>query len=191
MRARLLISLTVLAAAGCSPPAPPASNATAAQPVAAASAPADVHSRAVVVDAHDDTTQRLFFEKSFDIGERHANGNIDVPRMREGGLDALFLSIWIPSEVTGPIAVKRAMQLIDSVHEAVRRHPNDLVLATTASDIRRATADKKIAALMGMEGGSSIGARLSRTPTCHGSRPERRVACDGRVSGTWLIASAA
>ena len=48
------------------------------------------------------------------------------------------------------------MQLIDSVHEAVRRHPNDLVLATTAADIRRAASEKKIAALMGMEGGHMI-----------------------------------
>ena len=52
--------------------------------------------------------------------------------------------------------MKRALQLIDSVHEAVRTHPNDLVLATTAADIRRAAAEKKIAALMGMEGGHMI-----------------------------------
>ena len=87
---------------------------------------------------------------------RHRDGNIDIPRMRDGGLDALFFSIWVPSDVTGPIAVKRALQLIDSVHEAVRTHPNDLVLATTAADIRTAVAEKKIAALMGMEGGHMI-----------------------------------
>ena len=98
----------------------------------------------------------MFFDKTFDLGARHPNGNIDIPRMRDGGLDALFFSIWVPSSVTGPIAVKRALQLIDSVHEAVRRHPNDLVLATTAADIRRAASEKKIAALMGMEGGHMI-----------------------------------
>ena len=157
LRERLPIVLTVLVAAGCSQPSPPATNAAAAQPAATApSTPADVHTRAIVVDSHDDTTQRLLFDKSFNIGERHSNGNIDVPRMREGGLDALFFSIWIPSDVTGPTAVKRALQLIDSVHEAVRTHPNDLVLATTAADIRKAAADKKIAALMGMEGGHMI-----------------------------------
>ena len=118
--------------------------------------PAAVHERAIVIDTHDDTTQRLLSDKKFDIGVRQANGNIDIPRMREGGLDALFFSIWVPSDVTGPIAVKRAMQLIDSVHEAVRSHPNDLMLATTAADIRRAASEKKIAALMGMEGGHMI-----------------------------------
>jgi len=115
-----------------------------------------VHDAAIVIDSHDDTTQRLLFEKNFDIGARHQNGNIDVPRMREGGLDALFFSIWVPSDVTGPPAVKRAMDLIDAVHEAVRTHPKDLVLATTAADIRKAAADHKIAALMGMEGGHMI-----------------------------------
>ena len=112
--------------------------------------------QAIVVDSHDDTTQRLLFDKTFDIGARHPDGNIDIPRMREGGLDALFFSIWVPSDVVGPMAVKRALQLIDSVHEAVRLHPNDLVLATTAAEVRKAAADGKIAALMGMEGGHMI-----------------------------------
>jgi membrane dipeptidase len=115
-----------------------------------------IHRRAIVVDTHDDTPQRLLFDKTFDIGRRHDNGSIDVPRMREGGLDALFFSIFVPGDVTGPRAVRRAMALIDSVHEAVRRHPTDLVLATTAADIRRAAAAGKIAALMGMEGGHMI-----------------------------------
>src|SRR5581483_1557957 len=65
-----------------------------------------VHDGAIVIDSHDDTTQRLLSEKGFDIGARHANGNIDIPRMREGGLDALFFSIWVPSDITGPPAVK-------------------------------------------------------------------------------------
>jgi len=115
-----------------------------------------LHERAIVVDSHDDTTQRLLFDKNFDIAKRNKDGNIDIPRMREGGLDALFFSIWVPSEVTGPPAVKRAFDLIDCVREAVRLHPNDLALATTAAEIRKAAAEHKIAALMGMEGGHMI-----------------------------------
>jgi membrane dipeptidase len=115
-----------------------------------------LHDRAIVVDSHDDTTQRLIFDKAFDIGKRNPNGNIDIPRMRQGGLDALFFSIWVPSEVTGPTAVKRALDQIDAVREAVRTHPHDLMLATTAADVRKAAADHKIAALMGMEGGHMI-----------------------------------
>src|SRR5213592_866809 len=106
-----------------------------------------LHDHAIVIDSHDDTTQRMLFDKTFDITVRHKDGNIDLPRMREGGLDALFFSIWVPSDITGPPAVKRALDLIDSVHKAAKAHPADLMLATTAADIRRAAAGHKIAAL--------------------------------------------
>src|SRR5256886_3120839 len=115
-----------------------------------------IHERAIVIDTHGDTPQRLLFDKNFNIGTRNKLGHVDIPRMRDGGLDALFFSIWVPSDVTGPPAVKRSLDLIDSVREAVRTHPNDLLLATTAADIRRAAAEHKIAALMGMEGGHMI-----------------------------------
>jgi len=115
-----------------------------------------IHDSAIVIDTHDDTTQRLVGDKTFNIGSRNKTGSIDIPRMREGGLDAIFFSIWMAGDVTGPIAVKRALEQIDAVREAVRTHPNDLVLATTAGDIRRAAAEKKIAALMGVEGGHMI-----------------------------------
>jgi len=115
-----------------------------------------LHGRAVVVDTHDDTTQRLISDKTFDIGARNADGSIDIPRMRDGGLDAIFFSIWITGDVTGSTAVRRALQQIDAVREAVRAHPRDLVLATTAADIRGAAASGKIAALMGVEGGHMI-----------------------------------
>jgi membrane dipeptidase len=115
-----------------------------------------LHDRAIVVDSHDDTTQRLLSDKTFDIGVRQKNGNVDIPRMREGGLDGLFFSIWVPADVTGMPAVKTANALIDSVHKAVKAHPNDLLLATTAADVRRAASEHKIAALMGMEGGHMI-----------------------------------
>jgi membrane dipeptidase len=115
-----------------------------------------LHDRAIVVDTHADTTQRLIFDPKFDIGVRNQDGNIDVPRMKEGGLDALFFSIWVPSDVTGPIAVKKAFDQIDAVREVARLHPNDFVLATTAADVRKAAAEHKAAALMGMEGGHMI-----------------------------------
>ena len=114
-----------------------------------------IHFSSIVVDTHDDTTQRLVDEK-FDLGRRDARGHIDIPRMKEGGMDAIFFSIWMPSSITGPEAVKRAFDQIDAVREQVRRHPDDLVLATTAEEVRRAYAQHKIAALMGMEGGHMI-----------------------------------
>ncbi len=114
-----------------------------------------LHFGAIVLDTHADTPQRFLFER-FDLGHRDTEGHIDIPRMREGGLNAVFFSIWSPSSMTGPRGVKRALALIDSVREQVRRHPQDLALATTAEEVRRAHAQGKIAVLMGMEGGHMI-----------------------------------
>jgi membrane dipeptidase len=111
-----------------------------------------LHFSSIVIDTHDDTTQRLLDPK-FDISVRRTDGNVDVPRMREGGLSAIFFSIWISGKIMGPEAVKQALDQIDAVREVVRKHPNDLVLATSAADIREAKKQNKIAALMGVEGG--------------------------------------
>jgi membrane dipeptidase len=114
-----------------------------------------LHFSAIVVDTHDDTTQR-FLDGKFDLGRRDAAGSIDIPRMKEGNLGGIFFSIWIPSKVTGPEAVKRAIVQIDAVREQVRRHPKDLALATTAAEVREARKQGKIAVLMGVEGGHMI-----------------------------------
>jgi len=119
-----------------------------------------LHFSSIVVDTHDDTTQR-FLDNKFDLGPRDSNGSIDIPRMKEGGLGAIFFSIWMPSKVTGPEAVKRALVQIDAVREQIRKHPTDLVLATTAAEIRAAHKQGKIAALMGVEGGHMIASDLA------------------------------
>jgi membrane dipeptidase len=119
-----------------------------------------LHTTSIVIDTHDDTTQRLLDPK-FDLSVRHNDGNIDIPRMREGGLDAIFFSIWIPSKILGPEAVKKALDQIDAVRETVRKNSNDLVLATSAADIREAKKQHKIAVLMGVEGGHMMGNDLS------------------------------
>jgi membrane dipeptidase len=118
-----------------------------------------LHFSSIVIDTHDDTTQR-FFDAGFDLGARNALGSIDIPRMKEGGLGAIFFSIWIPSKTTGQEAVKRALAQIDAVHEQVRKHSSDLMLVTTAEGIREAHKQGKIAALIGVEGGHMIASDL-------------------------------
>jgi membrane dipeptidase len=118
-----------------------------------------LHFSSIVVDTHDDTTQR-FLDGKFDLGARNSAGSIDIPRMREGGLGAIFFSIWIPSKITGTEAVNRALAQIEAVREQVRTHPKDLALATTAAEVREAHKQAKIAALMGVEGGHMINSDL-------------------------------
>jgi membrane dipeptidase len=111
--------------------------------------------RGISVDTHDDTPQRMLWE-DFDLGHRDAAGNIDIPRMREGKLNAIFMSIWTPGTLPAPEASKRALRQIELVRAQVEKHPADLMLATTAADIRLARQQGKIAVLMGMEGGHMI-----------------------------------
>jgi membrane dipeptidase len=115
----------------------------------------DLHFSSIVIDTHDDTTQRLLDPK-FDLGMRHDDGGIDIPRMREGGLNAIFFSIYVPGTVTGPTAVRRALEQIAAVRAVTVKYPHDLVLCTTAGEIRSAKVQKKIAVLMGVEGGHMI-----------------------------------
>ena len=110
-----------------------------------------VHFRSLVIDTHTDTTQRFIFD-DFDIGERHADGSVDLPRMREGGIGAIFFAVWMPSTVTGQTAVERAFQQMEAIQQQVARHPGDLAKARTASDIRRAREAGKIAVLTAIEG---------------------------------------
>jgi len=115
-----------------------------------------LHFSSIVLDTHDDTTQR-FFTKDFDIGERNPDGHIDIPRMREGGMNAIFFSIWIDGRTMGPPAIQQALDQIDAVHENISKYSKDLVLCRTAAEVRRAHAEGKIAALIGVEGCHMIG----------------------------------
>jgi membrane dipeptidase len=115
-----------------------------------------LHFSSIVLDTHDDTTQR-FFSKDYDLGKRNPTGHVDIPRMREGGMNAIFFSIWIDGRIMGPPAVEKALDQIDAVYQNVKKNPKDLVLARTAEEVRRAHAEGKIAALMGVEGGHMIG----------------------------------
>jgi len=115
-----------------------------------------LHFSSIVLDTHDDTTQR-FFSKTYDLAKRNSDGHIDIPRMKEGGMNAIFFSIWIDGRIMGPPAIQKALDQIDAVHENVRRNSKDMVFCRTADDIRRAHKEGKIAALIGVEGGHMIG----------------------------------
>src|SRR5580704_5178351 len=115
-----------------------------------------LHFSYIVLDTHDDTTQN-FFDKDFDLGKRNATGHVDIPRMREGGMNAIFFSIWIDGRIMGPLAVQKALDQIDAVRQNVKLHSKEMVLARTADEVRRAHEQGKIAVLMGIEGGHMLG----------------------------------
>jgi membrane dipeptidase len=116
---------------------------------------ARVHRGSVVIDTHTDTTPS-FENPEWDFAAHHGTGHVDIPRLREGGYDAIFWAIYMGRTPGDGKAIKTALRRIDSVHQIVARYPDDLTLATTVRDIRLAKLDGKIACLMGIEGGHII-----------------------------------
>ena len=124
--------------------------------------PLEIHRRAIAIDMHADTAQRLV-DEHVDLEKLLPDGHFDAVRAKEGGLDAQFFSIWVEPELFGgggPRAVKRADDQIAAVRALAEKHPETWGLATSAADVRRVVGDGKIAALLGLEGGYAIDERL-------------------------------
>ena len=121
-----------------------------------------IHRRAIAIDMHADTPQRLLDER-VDLAQRLPDGHFDSVRAREGGLDAQFFSIWVEPQLFGgggPSAMKRADDQIAAVRALAERHPETWQFATTAADIRRIASEEKLAALTGLEGGYAIDEKI-------------------------------
>jgi membrane dipeptidase len=116
-----------------------------------------IHRRAIVIDTHNDITTPMTND-DYDLGgEPPTPYRTSIARMKQGGLTAEFFSLYVkPWYVEHGGAARRTLDMIDSVYRAIERHPRDLMLATSAADIRRAKRMNKIAALMGIEGGHAI-----------------------------------
>jgi len=139
-------------------PAAPSSRTVNQQPSDADS----IHRRAIAIDMHADTTQRLVDEK-VDLTQRLSDGHFDSVRARKGGLDAQFFSIWVEPQLFGSggaSAMKRADDQIAAVHALAEKHPDVWQFAVSAADIRRIAAEGKLAALTGIEGGYPIDDRV-------------------------------
>lgn len=143
-----------------------------------------IHQRAIVVDMHADTAQRLV-DESVDLEQRLTDGHLDAVRAKEGGLDAQFFSIWVEPDLfggDGPSAMKRADIQIEAVKNLAAKHPETWELATTAEDVRRTAKDGKIAALMGLEGGYALDNRIENV--------ERYYKMGVRyMSGAWSVST--
>src|SRR5579864_7195433 len=116
-----------------------------------------IHNSAIVIDTHADTPQR-FLDEGFDIGSTDPNdvGHLTLDKARCGNLGAEFFSIWVEPETNQGHFAKHTFDLIDSVYQQAARHPDRMMMAFSVADIERAHGERKLAALMGIEGGHSI-----------------------------------
>ncbi len=119
-----------------------------------------LHFDAIVVDGHCDTLGDVL-EGKRTLAERSTLGHVDLPRLREGGVTAQIFACFVPIHEYHRSATRYAMRMIDVLHQAIEAHPDELLLAAGAGDIRRAKAEGKIAAILGLEGAEPLGDSLA------------------------------
>ena len=85
----------------------------------------------------------------------------DLQRLRKGRVGAQFWSVYVPSNTNEQQAVQQTIEQIDVMKRLVARYPDDLMLASTSAELEKAMKAGKIAGMLGMEGGHSIGSSLA------------------------------
>ncbi|GIW98656.1 MAG: dipeptidase [Pirellulaceae bacterium] len=121
-----------------------------------------IHRRGFVFDGHNDLPWQIRTRASqsfdrLDIAQEQPDLHTDIPRLRAGGVGAVFWSVYVPASTdqTG-VAHQMTLEQIEIVHAMVRRYPQTFALASTVSDVEQARQAGKIASLIGVEGGHAI-----------------------------------
>jgi len=114
-----------------------------------------IHNSAIIIDTHADTPGR-FVDENFDLAQDAGTGYLDFNKIKAGNLGAEFFSIWVEPKGNKGHEAKRALDMIDSVYEQARRHPDKMMMAYGTHDIIVAHREHKLAALLGVEGGHAI-----------------------------------
>ncbi|MEW5883565.1 MAG: membrane dipeptidase [Armatimonadota bacterium] len=123
-----------------------------------------LHKLYPLIDGHNDLPwamrDRVNYDMSrWDIAQRHEEGQTDIPRLKDGGLGGQFWSVYVPVGAENPVLA--TMEQVDFVKRMIERYPDAFELALTADDVLRIHREGKIASMMGMEGGHSIGGSLA------------------------------
>jgi membrane dipeptidase len=117
---------------------------------------ATMHRDALVFDAHVHVVNRQFYHGG-DMGQRVDDGQFDLVRAKEGGLDAMFFSLFVTEEYyPARLETKQVLRLLDAAYDQLARNKDRVELALTASDVERIGRTGKIAAFMDLEGGFDL-----------------------------------
>jgi membrane dipeptidase len=121
----------------------------------ASAAFAQTQPQPIGIDSHLDTIQRVLIDNA-NIAERSPVGHVDIPRMKQGGVNAPFLALWVPVYYKGAEAVRRTLDLRDAVQRVFDTHPELIAPALNSADVERITRSGRIAAILTLEGGHQI-----------------------------------
>jgi membrane dipeptidase len=126
-----------------------------------------LHRDAFVFDAHVHMINRHFYSGG-DIGQRQPDGQVDLPRLQEGGYDAFFFSLFVPEEYyPSRYETRQVLRLFAAAEEQLQRNASRIELALSADDIGRINAAGKMAAVLDLEGGFDLDGDLGILRTLH------------------------
>jgi membrane dipeptidase len=125
----------------------------------------DILRSAPLIDGHNDLLWEMRGSRQEQGTEPDVAGPVDhpqtdLPRLAEGCVGGQFWSVYVPSDLPPDQAVIQTLEQMDSLFALVRAHPDRLELARTADDVERIAAAGKVASMIGVEGGHSIGSSL-------------------------------
>ncbi|MGV3524809.1 MAG: dipeptidase [Candidatus Sericytochromatia bacterium] len=146
------------AASATASPRPSASSAARLPVVSPSANAAELHRQAVVVDTHVETPW-LISERNIKL--RTNTGQVSLDKLRQGGVDVVFFSIYVNPAKYANKAKSQAEFIIAGLKKEIQANADLIELATSYDDIVRIVASGKIAGLMGMEGGDPIGESLA------------------------------
>jgi len=126
----------------------------------------EIHQRAILVDTHNDVLSNVQINH-LDIGKLQTEGQLDLVRAKEGGLDAQVFSIWCGPQYGKGTAFRFANREIDSLYALLNRYPDKITLVRNSEELKKAVADHKFAALIGVEGGHMIEDRMDYIDSLH------------------------
>jgi membrane dipeptidase len=132
-----------------------------------------IHRDALVVDGHNDLPDKIrdrgyYSLEGFSLEDPPCGFQTDIPRLREGGVDAQVWVAFVPPELMhSGEAARVCLEQIDLIHRLVEKHGDHLELALTAGDVERIARSGRIASLIGVEGGHAIEDSLERLGEFH------------------------
>jgi len=129
-----------------------------------------LHKMCHVVDTHCDTLQALFRDifpsvtpsrVEEGLGKRSDKGHVDIPRLKEGGIDCQVFAIFVSKIPNPPKPLHRALNLIDIFYRECEENKDEISHAKSYEEVLKTIESGKIAAVLSLEGGEAIGGDVS------------------------------
>lgn len=118
-----------------------------------------LHRESIVFDGHCDTLLNVL-DGQRRLGERSAEGHLDLPRMKEGGVTVQIFACFVRPQFMSAGATAEALRIVDTFYEEMAANEAMLTLATSAADIELAKAEGKIAGVLALEGAEALAGDL-------------------------------